>query len=289
MPISKVGNVMPTGNQIPKLWADRALATYLSDFVVPQVVNTEYEGKISKVGDQVVIPKEAAISTFSYKKGQKLQKQTDFADDTLTLDISYADYFNVPVADMDRLQTSWDFASRIMDRGGHALGVKVEQQVLTTVHASAGSTVTAAALDASNALKFLMQAKLKLIQRNVPQEDLWAIIDPITAYFLGLSDLKQAYMTGDSDSSLRTGSAVEKPVAGFQCYISNNLQASATSAKVLVGHKDAITFAGQVTKMETLRDGDDFGDVLRGMMAYGYKVVQPDALVLVDVTSFGSL
>jgi hypothetical protein len=38
------------------------------------------------------------------------------------------------------------------------------------------------------------------------------------------------------------------------------------------------TFASQMTNMETLRAQSTFGDIIRGLQVYGYKVVKPEAL-----------
>jgi hypothetical protein len=39
------------------------------------------------------------------------------------------------------------------------------------------------------------------------------------------------------------------------------------------------TFASQMTEMETIRSETTFGDIIRGLQVYGYKVVKPEALV----------
>jgi hypothetical protein len=52
---------------------------------------------------------------------------------------------------------------------------------------------------------------------------------------------------------------------------------------IIAGHKTAITFASQMTKMETVRNQNDFGDFVRGMNVYGFKVVKPESLALAVV------
>ena len=53
---------------------------------------------------------------------------------------------------------------------------------------------------------------------------------------------------------------------------------------IIAGHKSAITFASQVTKMETVRNPSDFGDYIRSLNVYGFKVVKPEALALLIVS-----
>jgi hypothetical protein len=47
---------------------------------------------------------------------------------------------------------------------------------------------------------------------------------------------------------------------------------------VYAGTNDAITFASQVTKVESLRSQTTFGNLVRGLNVYGYKVIKPEAL-----------
>jgi len=39
-----------------------------------------------------------------------------------------------------------------------------------------------------------------------------------------------------------------------------------------------LTFASQMTNMESLRAESTFGNIVRGLQVYGYKVVKPEAL-----------
>jgi hypothetical protein len=48
---------------------------------------------------------------------------------------------------------------------------------------------------------------------------------------------------------------------------------------VYAGTRDAITFASQITKVETLRSQSTFGNIVRGLNVFGYKVIKSEALV----------
>jgi hypothetical protein len=70
----------------------------------------------------------------------------------------------------------------------------------------------------------------------------------------------------------------------FTLYLSNNLYSatdgSFTAYYCLFGTNAAITFASQMTKMETLRAESTFGDLVRGLNVYGFKIIKPEALGL---------
>jgi len=64
----------------------------------------------------------------------------------------------------------------------------------------------------------------------------------------------------------------------FTIYMSHNLSVSSGKFSLISGHKMGFTFASQMTNMETLRSENTFGNIIRGLQVYGYKVVKPEAL-----------
>ena len=96
------------------------------------------------------------------------------------------------------------------------------------------------------------------------------------------SDLKDASVSGDGTSMLRNGRLGQ--LDRFTLYSSNNLYVSSGKFSIMAGTKDAISFASQITKLETLRSTATFGDLVRGLNVYGYSVTKPEALVHSVVT-----
>lgn len=158
----------------------------------------------------------------------------------------------------------------------------------------------------SSSISLITALSAVLDEQNVPETDRFILISPADRQTLMGSNLQQAYLTGDSQSILRNGKI--GMIDRFTVYVSNNLPylaASGTSwipgagastetaisansnankrRAIIAGHKSAITFASQMTKMETVRNPYDFGDYVRGVNVYGYKVVKPEALALAIV------
>lgn len=67
--------------------------------------------------------------------------------------------------------------------------------------------------------------------------------------------------------------------------VSTNLTDVDDKYYVLAGTNDAITFASQLAKIESLRDKDSFSDLVRGLYLYGAKTVQPKALAKMIVAA----
>jgi hypothetical protein len=60
--------------------------------------------------------------------------------------------------------------------------------------------------------------------------------------------------------------------------MSNNLSMVQDGANrvtnVIAGHKAGLTFASQMTQMEDLKNPNDFGQLVRGLNVYGFKVIE---------------
>ena len=141
-----------------------------------------------------------------------------------------------------------------------------------------------------------------LDEQNIPETDRWLIIDPYTRNLLMQSNLAQAQFMGDSQSMVRNGKI--GTIDRFTVYVSNNLPKGAASGKMtsgdgsetigathsaarrllIAGHKAAFSFASQITKTEQVRNPYDFGDYIRSLNVFGFKVVKPEALVTAVVT-----
>ena len=106
-----------------------------------------------------------------------------------------------------------------------------------------------------------------------PHEDLLKMVESHT-------DLMT--ITGDSTSPLRNGRL--GMIDRFTVYMSHNIKKTGANFDVIAGHKMGFTFASQMTEMETIRSESTFGNIVRGLQVYGYKVVKPEAIAQAVVT-----
>ena len=110
----------------------------------------------------------------------------------------------------------------------------------------------------------------------------WVVINPnIESYLLQSPEFISAYKV--ADETLREGSIGR--IAGMDVLVSTNLTDVDGKYYVLAGTNEAITFASQLAKIESLRDKDSFSDLVRGLYLYGAKTVQPKALAKMVVTA----
>jgi hypothetical protein len=77
----------------------------------------------------------------------------------------------------------------------------------------------------------------------------------------------------------------------FTLYSSNLLPSGVAAGlaagewSIFAGHAHALTFATQMTKMETLRSESTFGTLMRGLQVYGFGMIDGKALAEAVVTT----
>jgi len=121
-----------------------------------------------------------------------------------------------------------------------------------------------------------------LDEANCPEAGRFLVIPAKMAGLIKKSELKDASLTGDGTSVVRNGRL--GMIDRFTLYVSHNLNVSSGKTSLIAGHKMGFTFASQMTEMETIRSESTFGNIIRGLQVYGYKVVKPEALAQAIVT-----
>lgn len=167
-----------------------------------------------------------------------------------------------------------------------------------------GTAAAPVVLTAANVLATILGMASVLDEQNIPESDRYLLIDPATRTLLMQSNLAQAQFMGDAASPVRNGKV--GMIDRFTLYVTNQLPVAAANAVVwtsgdgtetsiaatanaarrrviVAGHKSAITFASQITKMETVRNPNDFGDFIRSLNVFGHRVVAGNGLAVAVV------
>lgn len=143
-----------------------------------------------------------------------------------------------------------------------------------------GVTGTPVALTKVNVIDFLVDLNEVLSQQNIPEVGRFFVIPFWAASLIKKSDIKDASMSGDGVSVMRNGRLGQ--IDGTTLYVSNNLthvtDTALSCTNIYAGHKNALTFASQLVKTETLRAESTFGDIMRGLQVFGYKMIDPTAM-----------
>ena len=267
-------------NFIPEVFSKLLQAKFYKTSVLPAISNVDYEGEISGQGDKVTIRTVPAVTINNYTGTVSTQELTTSKVELL---IDKAKYFSFLGDDILRAQADIDYVSKASDDAAEGMRIAVETDVLAGVVTGATTIQAQATISATNVLTSILSMSTALDNLNIPEEGRFIVLSPEFISLLKQSELRQAYLTGDSESPLRNGKV--GMVDCFTVYQSNMLLTPGSGADsgythVLAGHPKAISFASQFTNTETQRMESTFGDQVRGLKVYGSKVVVPDALVV---------
>jgi|TARA_A100001518_G_C1212208_1_gene54776 hypothetical protein len=261
---------------IPEVFSKKLQAKFYAQTMLSEVTTNEYEGEISGLGNKVNIRSVPAVTVADYSGSLSY---ADVTSGTIELNIDKAKSYAFKVDDILREQADIDFMNEAANDAAQNMKIAIEQDVFANVAAGSSLTdvnATPSNLTSSNILGFILDAGQTLDENNIPEDNRYMIISPAAATLLKQSELRQAYLTGDNVSPLRNGFI--GTVDRFNMYVSNNLVTASGVTSGLYGHPKAIAYASQMTNTESVRLESSFGDGVRGLAVYGYKVVLPTAV-----------
>jgi hypothetical protein len=288
-----------SGNFIPEIWSGKLIENFYDATVLAAISNTDYEGEIRQFGDTVNIRTTPEITIRDYVKGQALTVENPDKP-KLQLVIDKGEYFACVEDDVDKVQSDINLMDTWTKDASERMKIKIDQRVLTDLlpdigafnkGATAGEqsasfnlgttasplTVTKdGAGGTTSVIDLIVDMGTVLDEANAPEADRFLVIPAKMAGLIKKSELKDASLTGDSMSVVRNGRL--GMVDRFTLYVSHNLFVDSGKYNLIAGHKMGFTFASQMTNMETIRSETTFGNIVRGLQVYGYKVVKPEAL-----------
>jgi hypothetical protein len=294
------GRPQYSGNFIPEIWSGKLVENFYDATVLSAISNTDYEGEIRKYGDTVNIRTMPEITLRDYVRGQTLQVEHPDKP-KIQLLIDKGDYFACVEDDIDKIQADVNMMDAWTKDAAEKMKIKIDQRVLTDLLPDISSVnrgLTAGAKTASFNLgttaapltvtkdgaggtvaitDLIVDLGTVLDEANAPESNRYLVLPAKACGLIKKSELKDASLSGDGTSVLRNCRL--GMIDRFTIYMSHNLKVdSGTKFNIIAGHKMGFTFATQMTEMETIRSEQTFGNVVRGLQVYGYKVTKPEAL-----------
>ena len=288
-----------SGNFIPEIWSGKLIENFYDATVLAAISNTSYEGEIRQYGDTVNIRTTPEITIRDYVKGQTLTVENPDKP-KIQLVIDKGEYFACVEDDVDKVQSDINLMDTWSKDASERMKIKIDTRVLTDILpgisafnkgltageqslsfnlGTSGSPLTVTkdgASSTTSVVDLLVDLGTVLDEANAPEGDRFVVIPAKMAGLIKKSELKDASLTGDSMSIVRNGRL--GMVDRFTIYVSHNLSVSSGKYNIIAGHKMGFTFASQMTNMETIRSESTFGNIIRGLQVYGYKVVKGEAL-----------
>lgn len=272
---------------IPEIWSKKLNQMLEKNCVMMQCVNKNWEGEISQQGDtvKIITPADVTVSTLTSDN----ITYASLAPKSQDLVIDQKKFFAFKIDDVAKVQSNMDIMEAHLVNAKKAIE-EVQDSYLLAMHTdvtesnTVGSESSPITLDKSTIYEHFVKLSLALKNSDAVHTGVrpWVVINPnIESYLLQSPEFIKAYNV--ADETLRDG-AIGR-IAGMDVLVSTNLTDIDNKYYVLAGTNDAITFASQLAKIESLRDKDSFSDLVRGLYLYGAKTVQPKALAKMIVSS----
>jgi len=307
-PAGSAGNGLSGTGYIPEIWSGKLIEKFYASTVLAAISNTDYEGEIKGHGDKVNIRTKPTITIRAYLADAALELERPQGN-KVVLNIDQGNYFNTILDDVMKVQSDISLMSMWSEDAAEQMKIVIDRAVLLGIKDQAAaanrgltagaitgmlnlgvtgtplsvvSSLTGAGVGDVEILTVMLRLGQALDEQNIPESNRWIVMPTWAATMVKRSELRQAYLSGDGVSMLRNGRL--GMVDRFTLYTSNLLPfgtaagLAASEFLIYAGQSHALTFATQMTEMETLRSELTFGQIMRGLQVFGYKVLDGTAL-----------
>jgi hypothetical protein len=277
----------------PTIWAANLLSPLYKALVYGSVCNRDYEGEIANYGDSVKINEIGDITVNTFSKFENTgSTSTALSWQALTaaqkmLMIDKAKYFAFAIDNVDSAQNKPNVMSEAMTRAAYAMADQIDQDIAAVIASGAANYITAGTLSAGSCLSVYAKMARYLDEKNVPHGQRFVIVPPFAHQQLLQALTGTVGITGVGvpkvfDNNLIVNGYVGQ-VYGLNVLVTNNCPTS-TGSVICALDRSAVTFAGQLTKIQPVERESYFDQGVKGLYLYGVKVVRPNAIVCMDVT-----
>jgi hypothetical protein len=306
------------GTFIPEIWSSKLIQKFYDATVLAAISNTDYEGEIKNHGDKVIMRQRPTITIRDYSANQDLLVDRPSAptiemdidkgkyfnlhlDDVMKvqMDVDMMNQWSADASEQMKIVIDRDVLKHLVNqcvaanRGASAGRITGAINLGTSGTGSAAGTPVS--LSKTNIMDYIILMGQVLDEQNIPEQGRWIVFPAWACSLLKRSELRDASLTGDGTSVMRNGRL--GMIDRFTIFSSNLLPTSNTdgignddgdgtepdndadaATYIYAGHKSALTFASQLTKLETIRSERTFGNLMRGLQVFGRKVVDGTAL-----------
>jgi hypothetical protein len=297
---------------IPEIWSGKLIEKFYAATVLAAISNTDYEGEIKSYGDRVKIRTKPTLIINNYLVNGDLALQRP-AGSSVELTIDQGKYFAAILDDVIEKQSDINNMSLWSDDASEQMKIVVDTDVLTFIlnqanpanmglaagaisqNINLGVTGTPIATVGRNPqtgqveiIDVILRIGQALDEQNIPETGRWIVMPTWATFQIKRSELREVFVSGDSVSILRNGKFGQ--IDRFTIYASNLLPNGVAAGLaagewvIFGGHAHGLTFASQLTNVETIRSERTFGQILRGLQVYGRQVLDNKAIAQAIVT-----
>ncbi len=289
-----------SGTFIPEIWSGKVIEKFYDATVLAAISNTDYEGEVRNQGDKVIIRTKPTLTINTYEATQGLTLERPSSSNVELL-IDQGRYFATILDDVMQVQSDLNQLSMWAEDASEQMKINIDTYVLANIVAdvAAANQGAAAGRISGNIGLGVAATPLNIVARNpgageveiidaivrlgqvldeqnIPETGRWLVAPSWFCARIKRSELRDASLTGDGQTMLRNGRL--GMIDRFTVYMSNLLPESGGEYTIFAGHSHALTFASQLSRVESIRAESTFGTILRGLQVFGHKVTDGTAI-----------
>lgn len=272
---------------IPEFWGSQLMTEFkgINVFSQPGVINRDYEGTFSQMGDTLHTSRIGRPTVRKYNASEDMITE-DVELTSSEFKIDQGDYFNFRVEDVSKHQAAGNYRDPAIIEAAEEMADTVDGYVgklMQNGAATANKLGTAEiAKRGDDAYDLVVELRAKLNSNHVPHQGRFLIVGPkLEAALLRDKSFTQVAASG-SDQALRNG--IIGRILGFDVLTAPNVPTIAGREVNIAGHSSATTFAMQINKIASASElPKRFAEVVAGLQIYGGKVFRPNALATAEV------
>ena len=268
-----------------EIWSQKINAGLDKTCVMLQCVNRDYQGDADKGTAKINIITPLEVTTGTYTGS--IDSYGAAPSKKLQLELNQSVYFGFSVPDIDQAQSNVNIMDAIVGKAKNAVEQAIDTYIFGLNSKAPDGNIlgktTAVGLTSANIYtQFVKLAKLLKNSGAVNAEKQgWVVVHPdVEELLLLCSQFVSASNLGST--TITTGSIGK--IAGLEVFVSSNVGKETSGYTILAGTKDAITYASQIKKIETLREQSSFDYIVRGLYTFGALAINPDALAVIKAT-----
>ena len=255
-----------------EIWSQKINAGLDKTCVMLQCVNRDYQGDADKGTAKINIITPLEVTTGTYTGS--IDSYGAAPSKKLQLELNQSVYFGFSVPDIDQAQSNVNIMDAIVGKAKNAVEQAIDTYIFGLNSKAPDGNIlgktTAVGLTSANIYtQFVKLAKLLKNSGAVNAEKQgWVVVHPdVEELLLLCSQFVSASNLGST--TITTGSIGK--IAGLEVFVSSNVGKETSGYTILAGTKDAITYASQIKKIETLRAQSSFDPFLSLLLLHSQE------------------
>ncbi len=266
-----------------EIWSKKLNAGLDKTCVMLQCVNRDYQADADKGVSQIniITPQEVTVGAYT----GSIEGYGVAPSKKVSLKLNQSVYFGFNVPDIDQAQSNVGIMDAIITKAKTAVESAIDTYLFNEYKNAAATNVTGSDTKLETLSKTTVYAKFVSLAKTLknsgaigPQTKGWVVIHPDVEELLLLSS--EFTNTANLGDTTVTDGSIGR-IAGLDVFVSNNVGKDAGGYTILAGTKQAITFASQIKKIETLRAQNSFDSLIRGLYTFGALTLNPSALAVI--------